>query len=336
LKMVSMEHIIRSGMPSDIDEIVRIYGEKEHFFSIIFSSDYEAALQFHVKNLRKILCEATNDGAFRVFVAEMPAGGGILGYLILHIGTVESITGKTQSAIYDYGVSRGYDDMAVFQALLREAEEATVQRDIFFMVTEVFREDKRGEKIFMECGFKKEINLVIKRTAMNVINAPDPDPFRVRIACNEDIFFVMWLSTQCSSFTVPSGRDADTSEIQFEYLRVYSGMSLKETDDFAALIIEDALEDEPIGYLLLKTNSHDLVLGQRLAYVYDISIHPDYWGKWAAQRLYKEGENLLVRKGIHFCLGDISEDNRRALLAATRTAGFKLERSRIVKKLQKC
>ena len=110
-------------------------------------------------------------------------------------------------------------------------------------------------------------------------------------------------------------------------------MSLAETEDFAALIIEDALKNESAGYLLLKTDTCDPVTGERLGYVYDLSIHPHYWGKRATQRLMKEGENYLYHKGIPYFLGDICEDNQRALKTAIKSIGFTLERIRWMKKL---
>ncbi|MDQ7822204.1 MAG: GNAT family N-acetyltransferase [Candidatus Eremiobacteraeota bacterium] len=323
----------REGTPGDIEEIIALFEGKDQFLSMMWSSMGDEVKSFHVRSLRSRAHLIGQGGDFKVFVAERSGDRKAVAYLVLFLDIVETITGEKQGFIFDYAVSPDHAGGDALPLLFRKAEEAVREREIQYLVMEIFAQDKEGEKRAFREGFGKEMNRIILRTAVKPLPRHDPDPFIVRKAQSEDLFFVLWLNTQCASFTIPSGRDRPKDDVQYRYLRIYSELSLEESEDFTALIIEDAVKETPVGYLLFKTNACDAITGARLGYVYDIAIHPDYWGKRAAQRLMKEGINLLSEKGIPFCLADISEGNQRALKTAIKSIGFHLESIRWMKKL---
>lgn len=98
----------------------------------------------------------------------------------------------------------------------------------------------------------------------------------------------------------------------------------------------DALEEvgfRQAGYLLVKTGFQEPVTGQRLAYIYDLAVHPDHWGRRATQLLMRDVERRLAELGFDIFCGDISERNPRALKTAIKSLGFTLEYRRFGRKL---
>lgn len=328
-----MEFTIRDGTPSDIDEILQIYLHKDLFLSMVWSSRGEEVQQHYSKNLSRQKDLFGTHPDLKVLIAERKADKKILAYLFLFLDFIEAITGERQGLVFDYGVSRECDDSGAVPALLRGAEEAVLERKMKYVVIELFHNDVKSTLEVEKAGFKKEIHRIIKKAEFRPVKSPDPDPFTVRNACSEDIFFVLWLNTQCATYIIPSGRERPRDEVQYRFLSIYSSMSLAEREEFTSLIIEDGIKDSSVGYLLFKTASRDVITGDRLGYIYDIAIHPDYWGKRATHRLMREGENFMVEKGISYLLGDISDSNQRALKTAIKSIGFSPERIRWMKRL---
>lgn len=328
-----IEFTIRDGRPSDIDEILEIYRQKELFLSMVWASRGEEVQQHYIKNLRMQKDLFGTHPDLKVLIAERKADRKILAYLLIFMDFIEAITGEKQGLVFDYGISRECDDSRVIQALLCSAEAAVQQKKMKYIVIELFHNDMKSAKEVEKAGFKHEIHRIIKKTEFRPVKAPETDPFIVRKGCSEDIFFVLWLNTQCAAYIIPSGRERPHDEVQFRFLSIYSGMSLAEREEFTSLVIEDRIKDSSIGYLLFKTSSSDVITGDRLGYIYDIAIHPDYWGKRATQRLMREGENFMAEKGIAYLLGDISNNNQRALKTAIKSIGFSPDRIRWMKRL---
>jgi len=324
---------IREGRPSDLEDILDIYRQKDLFLSLIWTSRDEQVRKHFTDNLtrQKDLFGAHPD--LRVLVASRKSDGRTIAYLLLFLDFMEAITGERQGLIFDCGVLAEYRDSGVVQALLLKAEAAVIERKMKYIVIELFHDDLKSTAEVEGAGFRREIHRIIKKAELRPVKAPDPDPFLVRQACCEDIFFVLWLNTQCAEYIIPAGRERPRDEVQYRFLNIYSRMSLAEREEFTSLIIEDRLKDSSIGYLLFKTESSDAITGVRLGYIYDIAIHPDYWGRRATQRLMREGENYMVRKGIGYLLGDISDSNQRALKTAIKSIGFFHERVRWMKRL---
>lgn len=266
----------------------------------------------------------------------MESSGRIIGYLILIMEVIETITGDRQAYIYDYGVSSEFAPETVLPLLLERSAEISLNKGMRYLTLEIYAHDTGRENLFAGIGFKKEIHRITKRVTRNAIPQVTPDPYRVRQASADDIFFIIWLNSQSASFTIPPERDAPRDEILLRYMSSYVSLPIGSDEHFSALIIEDRNIFKPIGYLLLKMRYRDAVTGDLLAYIYDIAIHPDYWGKRAVHRLMKEAENMLAERGISYWMGDISAGNPRALKTALKSLRFLLESSRWLKKLPKC
>lgn len=331
-----MELRIRDGALADTEAIVEIFNNREYFSSMVFSSHAGHMRNVFVNNLRATMSLIHRNRDIRPFIAEHAGEGKVCGYLLLYTDATESITGEKQALIFDYGTAQDCDEREILAPLLEKAEMAAREKHLKYMIREIFIADRKGTEFFQDARFEPEMNRVVKKAAWHDFPPRNPEPFSVRKARQEDLMFIMWLNTQCGSFIIPGNREKARHEIQYRLLNIYSGMSLAETETFSALIIDDNVKEEPAGYLLMKTDTYDDAIDERLGYVYDIAVHPDYWGKRVAQRLMKEGEHHLLRKGIIWCIGDVSQDNPRALKTAIKSAGFTLESIRWMKKLPEC
>jgi len=94
------------------------------------------------------------------------------------------------------------------------------------------------------------------------------------------------------------GRDTPRGEVMVRYMSAYMELKLDESELFTALIIEDRKAEKPIGYLMYKLNACDSISGDKVGYIYDLAIDPDYWGKRATQRIMREGERFLAGRGV--------------------------------------
>jgi len=324
---------VRDGTQSDMDDILRIYGEKRIFLSMIWGSREADVRRVHRENLMARKNMIGQSPELRIYVAGAAGQAAPAGYMITVLNMTEATTGERQGLLFDYGVAPEHDEKAVFSAMLIEAEKALRAQGLRYLIADVYLEDMQGMALMEESGFARELNRVVKKVENRVITPREMDPFTVRKAENTDRYFITWLNSEFTSLTMLGGREKEEVDIQCRFLEIYSALNIEESRDFSSLIIEDSLRDEPIGYMMLKLGSIDQVTGAWLGYVYDMAIQQEYWKTRAALRLMKETENLLMAKGIDFFLGDISEKNQRALKGAVRLIGFTHERLRWMKKI---
>jgi hypothetical protein len=316
-----------------MDDILRIYMEKKIFPSMIWETREDGVRRIRVENLQAMKGMIGQHPSLKVFIAEDAGHASAAGYMVVHLNRTEPTTGEQQGLLYDYGLSEGCNEKAVFFAMLGEAEKALHAQDMKYLIVDVYRKDEQGTALLDEAGFARESNRVVKKVEERIITPRELEPFTVRKAESADRYFITWLNSEFTGFTMLGGREKKQEDIQCRFLEAYSTLALEETDDFLALIIEDRHKEEPIGYMMLKTDSFDVFTGKRLAYVYDMAIHSEYWKTRAAWRMMKETENHLVGKGIHFIMGDISEKNQRALKGALKLIGFTVDRVRWMRKI---
>ncbi len=322
----------REAHRGDLEEIIALYRQKEHFFSVVRNHSLKEYTEYFVGMLRQYAHFIGTDKDLKVFLA-IDEKGEITGYLMLFLNLTEAITGERQALIYDYALKEDENAGAVLNALLSSARDATLEASISYNIVEIDSRDLRGQQLFSEMGFTREINRIIRRVTKHTFLPSDQDPYYVRKAVNTDIFFILVLNSKCGLYTMLPGREATKEEVASRYLETYSRIRLEGDEFLTPLIIEDRALFKPIGYLMYKTNSCDSFTGEPIAYIYDLAIDPAYWGKRATQRIMREGENFMGDLGIVYIIGDISETNQRALKTAMKSLGYSLESVRWMRKV---
>ncbi len=247
------------------------------------------------------------DSKWSVLLRDDPAG-----YVVLLNGMQESITGDPQSLLYDH-----YGEL---EPALSVAKAEAAARDSDYVVLHVFegldRETLRAQ------GFQPELTRISRRVER--FEQP-PSRFLVRPARPADRLFVLWLNQVSVDYVKPGGREWDLDEVHSDYFSTYMDLTLEPDDPTRVLIIEDreAAGRTQMGYLMLKLN-----FDGNNAYIYDLAVHKDYWGRRATQYLMRAGENYLADLGVEALVGDISEENPRALKTALKSLSFTIESQR--------
>lgn len=248
----------------------------------------------------------------RVVVEEQE--GQLLGYIVLLTGLRESITQEPQTLLFDY-----FGPPETLDRLLVHAERYMRPED--YIVVEIPPGDG-DEEIFKARGYHLEMHRIIRRTRQWDLGGP----YSVRRARSKDHLFLLSLNAICFRFTIPDGRRQSPGEIALNFLQAYVDLDLDNDPNLIPWLVER--EGEPVGYLMLKLGYQTEVSGEEAAYIYDLAVHPEHWGRRATQKLMRYAESDLDRRGIAYMIGDISAANPRALKTSVKSLGFQVEWNR--------
>jgi ribosomal protein S18 acetylase RimI-like enzyme len=167
--------------------------------------------------------------------------------------------------------------------------------------------------------------------------APRTARYSVRPARANDQVFMVWLGGQTALNTVVPGRSADGETVAMRFFSSYVTQSFVDDPRMRAFVAEDHSDPEvplQIGYIILKLGYEDIVDKQRLAYIYDIAVRPEYWGKRVVHDLMDRVERFMARNQITLLQGDISTGNQRALRTAMKALGFEIEWQRWARRVR--
>lgn len=329
-----MEISYRLGDKNDIGIILNFLEKRTSFPGYIGYEKPEVVRPIIARSYRAYKSLLNIQSLFPFMIASRSDTQEPLGFMIVLMVSEESITSEPQSVIYDFYVERGEYFEEIMDRFLAQAEKWV--RSIYnrYLVLEIRITEKHREEYFASRGFYVDMNRLVRKIETHTFDdLPRQKRYRVRPAVETDRLFILLLNAQNSSLLVPAGRDAPLKDVQDYYFNTYSSLEITNNPIMNILIAEDIENACPVGYIMLKVATVDAVSEKPLAYIYDISVHRDYWGKFVAQRLEREGENMLVKKGVHYLIGDTSESNPRPLKTAIKTLGFKLYSRRWVKKL---
>ena len=144
-------------------------------------------------------------------------------------------------------------------------------------------------------------------------------PFTLRCGKESDRSFLTALAVTVASHTLPPHRQSELSA----YSRILTQSLLKldysEGSEYRLYVAEDSGRQR-VGYLLLRLDE------RRTAWVVDIGVQKSHWGQGVAQFLVLTAENLLLKKGYEFYVGEISASNERSFYVATQLCGFRPNR----------
>lgn len=233
-------------------------------------------------------------------------------YLVVRHGEKESLTGESQTVIWDWAGEPG----CLLPGLARDASR---RGDAYVVVQQL----QAGINPWQDLGFHPELRRVISPTRSG---SPQPGAFEVRRAENKDLFFIANLHTQSSQFYIPAHRQVNAAEVMARNMNLYLGLNLSSSDKMTGYVICD--QGQPFGYILYKLGFRLDISQAPAAYLYDLNLKPDQRGKSAAGQLGRHSLAALASQGIEFVVGDISADNELGYKAATRAGHFEHESTR--------
>lgn len=232
-------------------------------------------------------------------------------YAVLLRGERETVTGDRQSRLWDWG----RDPKPFLPTLLRQAARGGDQ----YLVARV---QPGEEESFVALGFLPEL----RRVLAPVVGKPNRSPFTVRPATAQDCFFLANLHSQGSHFYVPAHRSADLDEIALRSGAYYLSLNFGPDCPLWGRII--CWQGRPSGYVLYKLGMRVEENGASAAYLYDINLLPEFWGRLGARILLRQAMLDLAELGVQYVAADISYDNDNAFRLATRGIEFQLEWTR--------
>ena len=149
----------------------------------------------------------------------------------------------------------------------------------------------------------------------------------IRDATRSDLRFMRRLGLDSVLHGVPYGRDVSNSAVRARMRETLA--NLEPDEDTAILIAYDQETEKPIGYIVLELRVPDTATGDAQSSIFDLAVHPRYWGTPAVRLLVHEAAKRTAAEGLSFMVGEVTAHNQRTYLQALRL-GFELERLHIV------
>ena len=323
---------LRERRADDLELVLELISEREYAPLTVRGLSGERRRE-GAKTVYKAYWDAAED-ELALYLAERE--GECVGLMCVSPGSEESITGDKQTLIHDHYVRPVDDRLSILRALEEKAVTLAEKAGDDYLVVELPPGDP-DEELFTDLGYRIEINRIAKVLEEHPIR--ENSRYLIREGRPTDHMFVCYLNSLVNNNTIPAGRDHDPIEVGARYLENYFQMSM--TDGETQVYIcerkdVDALEEigfRQAGYLLIKTGFIEPIARHSLAYIYDLAIHPDHWGRRATQLLMRDVERRLAEQGHDIFTGDISERNPRALKTSIKSLGFTLEYRRWGRKL---
>lgn len=156
----------------------------------------------------------------------------------------------------------------------------------------------------------------------------------IRKGSIDDLPFVQKLAIEMAKCSIPPTRCATTEQLASNISKTISALKneLIKNPKLQLLIAETSY-NQPIGYLILFLNHINDTTGETQAFVIDIAVLKEYWGKYVWRHLLKKAEIIAKDNGLNYIAGAVSINNPRALKTAQKFLGFQIERYIIAKQL---
>lgn len=155
----------------------------------------------------------------------------------------------------------------------------------------------------------------------------------VRRADPSDRLFLMHLSTECVGFMFHERRQDEMPQVQQRFFDSYAIVDLSPSGQGRVWIAETP-EGTPAGAILVDTEAEEALDGRWNAYIYDISVLPQHWGRATGAALVMKAITDLDADGPAWLTGDVSTDNER-VLSLSRRFGFVVETRHYVRLLNR-
>jgi GNAT superfamily N-acetyltransferase len=247
------------------------------------------------------------------------------GYVSVCLGQKEGLTAEPQAQIYELWSSQPEQQ----KLLLQQAEQCARANGSQFLVCQL-PPGHRLEAELAEAGFSVDIERIHKeitglRQPGSVLN--------LRLARPNDRLFILGLIRRTCANTRPAGREISAPRMLEIFFQSYQSLDFAGDPELITLIAETPGRARAIAYLVIRLGLSEDPDPATFAYIYDIAVHPDHWGKRAPHDLLFRAEQLLKERAIERLVADISASNRRAFLTATKSLGYRLASRRWAKNL---
>ena len=90
--------------------------------------------------------------------------------------------------------------------------------------------------------------------------------------------------------------------------------------------------DRHLGHILLLGNQTDSVTEAKQAWVYDVSVKREWWGRGVGRRLMERGEEFARHLGLEYVGLGVTSANSRAV-GFYEDQGYHVERVQMIKKI---
>ncbi|MBI3929018.1 MAG: GNAT family N-acetyltransferase [Armatimonadetes bacterium] len=212
----------------------------------------------------------------------------------------------------------------LLDGLLQPGLETARRAGLEQIVVEVPAGDTAEEAYFSARGFHVELLRVGKAVQSHDLGAGRQKEFGLRRARERDRMFIQLLNAEHTHFMVPPGREQETESIRQACFASFARLDLEDDPVTAVLLAWDRKSYRSAGYIMVRTAQLDAISAGSLAYLYDLNVHRDYWGRYAAHCLVRGAENWLFERGVSYWYADISAGNPRPLKTAVKQLGFRL------------
>ena len=179
-----------------------------------------------------------------------------------------------------------------------------------------------------------EYQRIVRAIEKNIETDKKSQPgLTVRPSTASDRLFLLNLSTQCVPFMFHERRHEELANVRRRFFDIYAGLDLGEEQSAIQAWVALSDDGQPAGAILVQTDAQRALDGTWDAYIYDISVLPEYWGSRVGVSLV---ENLIAelsqRGDVGYLCGDVSTQNHRAMGLAARF-GFFVESRRFFQTL---
>lgn len=247
------------------------------------------------------------------------------GFLILCHGQVEKSTQLVSTEIVAPSWPRNED------GLLARAVERAREQGAQLITVDLLAEEHDAQACYEASGFVHERNRIVRR-----LFPPPSFPFeravrnvRVRPGVEDDRFALIALATSCVPHMLAARERPQSDAIVARFFEEYMRMPIGPEAPHRLWIGENT-EGVMAGALLVDPKMVNARDGRSQAFIYDLSVTPQLWGRAVGAGLVIAAIAALSREGVGYFLGDISVDNTRVATLADRF-GFVTETRRLTR-----
>ncbi|MBM3461021.1 MAG: GNAT family N-acetyltransferase [Armatimonadetes bacterium] len=274
------------------------------------------------------------------FIVEQPQfetliawdGRKVHGWIVLQHGTEEGATGDPQTTIVP-------PSHVSTPALLEEATRRARAHGSRVLTGNILTNDELQNATYRENGMVAEFQRIVLSLKEYGRDSLKQRAFErasrsvaVRRAEYSDQLTLLRLATECVNLMFHASRsDQDVERIQTRFIESYATLNVE--DEKSHVWIAETAEGDPCAALQIDPRRDHLLDGTWQAYISDISVSPEYWGRAAGVALVARAIPVLQEMGITYLAGDISTTNER-VWSLSQKFGFHVESYHYVKILE--
>lgn len=309
---------LRAMTAEDVPAMLALIQSERYVTSAWFGLSEQAAFDGVLEQTGTLLRSLAALPQFKAWV--YLEGETVAGFAVLLLDQKDTITETPVALVYGHVVRQ---ELAVgfWDALLPPLEATAGQTSARLLCIDVLAERPWDRAALQAHGY----SIYRYRIVKTVDGTPASATRTIRMAEENDRLFVLWVNSVCYTHILPPG-DHDLAHAYQNYLQHYSSMALAGPDLYTLMAEDD--DGLPIGFVMVQISKSVPLTSEPVGYVYDIEVHPDYWGKGVADELMLAAEASLADRGVRIFLADISGPNIRPLKTATRSLGFRIRSER--------